>query len=152
MSTGSGRTASRRTTSTALGSDSAATDKLYECYLLYCSITAANPGGALSITDFAVSTNEVSVTVQLVRQSPLGYIIGELHLYGADDLATDFGLIDGARLDFGDGDSTFAVDSATVQASGSVTQTVIVTFDTSLVSAKFIRAAIDKAEEPEEVE
>jgi len=140
----------------ALGSDAAATYKLYECWLLNCSITAENPGGALSITDFAVSTNEVSVTVQLVRQSPLGYIIGELHLYGADDLATDFGLIDGARLDFGDGDSTFAVDSATVQASGSVTQTVIVTFDTSFATEKFFKAAIefpqseDSGEDPEE--
>ena len=38
----------------ALGSDSAATDKLYECWLLNCSITAANPGGALSITIRAV--------------------------------------------------------------------------------------------------
>ena len=43
------------------------------------------------------------------------------------------------------GDSTFAVDPTTIQASGSVTQTVTATFDTSLVSAKFIRAAIEFA-------
>ena len=112
---------------------------MYECWLLNCDLTAANPGGALSITGFAVSNGQISVTVQLVRQSPLGYINGALNLYGADDLATDFGLIDVARLDFGDGDSTFA----TVSTTGSVTQTVTATFDPSLVSAKFIRAAIE---------
>ena len=78
----------------------------------------------------------------------MGFINGELHLHGADDLATDFGLIDVARLDFGDGDSTFAPVSTT----GSVTQTVTATFDTSLVSEKFFKAGIDKAEEPEEEE
>ena len=54
------------------------------------------------------------------------------------------------------GDSTFAVDSATVQASGSVTQTVTVTFDTSFATEKFFKAAIefpqseDSGEDPEE--
>ena len=32
-----------------------------------------NPGGALSVTAFAVS-NKVSISVQLVRQDPLGFI------------------------------------------------------------------------------
>ena len=113
-------------------------------------LTAENPGGALSITGFAVSNGQISVTVQLVRQSPLGYIKGVLYLYGADDLAEGFYIdpIENELIDFGDGDSTFDVDPTT----GSVTQTVTATFDTSLVSAKFIRAAIDKAEEPEEEE
>ncbi len=53
-------------------------------------LTAENPGGALSITGFAVSNGQISVTVQLVRQSPLGYIKGVLYLYGADDLAEGF--------------------------------------------------------------
>ena len=140
----------------ALGEDAAATDKLYECWLLNCSITAENPGGALSITGFAVSNGQISVTVQLVRQSPLGYISGELQLYGADDLADGFGRSSIAKelINFCYGDSTFDVDSATVQASGSVTQTVTATFDTSLVSAKFFKAAIEfaQSEEPEEVE
>ena len=140
----------------ALGEDAAATEKLYECWLLNCDLTAENPGGALSITGFAVSNDQISVTVQLVRQSPLGYISGELQLYGADDLADGFGRSSIAKeiINFCYGDSTFDVDSATVQASGSVTQTVTATFDTSLVSAKFIRAAIEfaQSEEPGEVE
>ena len=140
----------------ALGSDAAATDKLYECWVLNCDLTAANPGGVLSITGFAVSNGQISVTVQLVRQSPLGYIKGVLYLYGADDLAEGFYIdpIENELIDFGDGDSTFDVDPTTVPASGSVTQTVTATFDTSLVSAKFIRAAIEfaQSEEPGEVE
>ena len=142
----------------ALGEDAAATDKLYECWVLNCDLTAANPGGALSITGFAVSSGRISVTVQLVRQSPLGYINGVLYLYCADDLAEGFYIdpIANELIDFGDGDSTFAVDSATVQASGSVTQTVTVTFDTSFATEKFFKAAIefpqseDSGEDPEE--
>ena len=50
------------------------------------------------------------------------------------------------------GDSTVAVDPTTIQASGSVTQTVTATFDTSLVSEKFFKATIELAhsEEPGE--
>ena len=129
----------------ALGEDAAATDKLYECWLLNCSITAENPGGALSITGFAVSNDQISVTVQLVRQSPLGYIKGVLYLYGADDLAEGFCRSPIAKeiINFCYGDSTFNIDSGTVPASGSVTQTVTATFGTSLVSEKFIKAAIE---------
>ena len=119
-------------------------------------LTAENPGGALSITGFAVSNGQISVTVQLVRQSPLGYINGVLYLYGADDLAEGFYIdpIANELIDFGDGDSTFDVDPTTVPASGSVTQTVTATFDTSLVSEKFFKTAIEfaRSEEPGEVE
>ena len=138
----------------ALGSDAAATDKLYECWLLNCSITAENPGGALSITGFAVSNDQVFVTVQLVRQSPLGYINGALYLYGANDLSVGFGdrPISNEIVNFRDGDSTFAVDSATVQASGTVTQTVTATFDTSIVTETFFKAKIEfpRSDEPDE--
>jgi hypothetical protein len=134
----------------ALGSDSAATDKLYECWLLNCSITAANPGGALSITGFAVSNDVVSVTVQLVRQSPLGYINGALYLYGANDLSVGFGdrPISEEIVDFRDGDSIFD----TLPASGLVTQTVTATFDAFLVSEKFFKAKIEfpRSDEPDE--
>ena len=108
-------------------------------------LTAENPGGALSITGFAVSNGQISVTVQLVRQSPLGYINGVLYLYCADDLAEGFGdsPIANEVIDFGDGDPTFDVDPTTAPASGSVTQTVTATFDPSLVSEKFIKAAIE---------
>ena len=108
-------------------------------------LTAENPGGALSITGFAVSNGQISVTVQLVRQSPLGYINGVLYLYCADDLAEGFYIdpIANEIIAFGDGDSTFAVDPTTIPASGSVTQTVTTTFDTSLGSEKFIKAAIE---------
>ena len=134
----------------ALGNDTAATDKLYECFLLNCSITAANPGGALSITGFAVSNDVVSVTVQLVRQSPLGYINGALYLYGANDLSVGFGgrPISNEIVDFRDGDSIFD----TLPASGLVTQTVTATFDASLVSEKFFKAKIEfpRSDEPDE--
>ena len=117
-------------------------------------LTAENPGGALSITGFAVSNGQISVTVQLVRQSPLGCIHGVLYLYCADDLAEGFYIdpIANEIIAFGDGDSTFDVDPTTVPASGSVTQTVTATFDTSLVSEKFFKAAIEFAhsEEPGE--
>ena len=59
-------------------------------------------------------------------------------------------------IDSGDGDSTFDVDSTTAPASGSVTQTVTATFDTSFATEKFFKAAIefpqpeDPGEEPEE--
>ena len=129
----------------ALGDDSDATDKLYECYLLNCSITAVNPGGALSITGFAVSNDQISVTVQLARQSPLGYINGALYLYGADDLAVGFGdsPISEKIIGFSDGDPTFD----TAPATGSVAETVTATFDTSLVTEKFFKAAIESAGE-----
>ena len=87
-----------------------------------------------------------------MRQSPLGCIKGVLYLYGTDDLAVGFGRspIANEIIDFGDGDPTFDVDPTTIPTSGSVTQTVTATFDTSLVSAKFIRAAIEfaRSEEP----
>ncbi len=138
----------------ALGDDAAATEKLYECWLLNCDLTAENPGGALSITGFAVSNDVVSVTVQLVRQSPLGYINGALYLYGANDLSVGFGdrPISNEIVDFRDGDSTFAVDSATVQASGTVTQTVTATFDASIVTETFFKAKIEfpRSDEPDE--
>ena len=128
----------------ALGSDSAATEKLYECFLLNCSIKAGNPGGALSITGIAVNNGQVSVTVQLVHQSPLGYIHGTLYLCGASDLAVGFGRrpISEEIVDFRDGDSIFDVDSATIQAGGSVMQTVTATFGTRMVTEKFFKAKI----------
>ncbi|MBQ6136650.1 MAG: hypothetical protein IJI73_04680 [Kiritimatiellae bacterium] len=126
----------------------AATDKLYECWLLNCDLTAVNPGGALSITDFSVSNDHVSVTVQLVRQSPLGYINGELYLYGADDLAEGFYVdpISNEIIDFVDGDSIFDTE----KVDGPVTQSVTATIDTSYVTEKFFKAAIGppQAEDP----
>ena len=102
-------------------------------------LTAENPGGALSITGFAVSNGQISVTVQLVRQSPLGCIHGVLYLYCADDLAVGFGRspIANEVIDFGDGDPTF--DTV---ATGSVTQSVTATFDTEDVPSKFFKATI----------
>ena len=123
----------------ALGNDSDATDKLYECYLLNCSITAANRGGALSITGFAVSNDQISVTIQLERHSPLGAINGELHLYGASDLASDFGPIAETCLAFGDDDSTFGTD----EVLGPLTQSVTATFGTYDVRETFFKAAIE---------
>ena len=122
----------------ALGDDSDATDKLYECYLLNCSITAVNPGGALSLAAIAVGNNQISVTVQLMRHSPLGAINGELHLYGTDDLADDFVLVAETCLDFGDDDSTFVTDKVL----GLLTQSVTATFSTADVPCKFFKAVL----------
>ena len=145
---------------TALGNDTAATDKLYECFLLNCDLTAANPGGALSITGFAVSNDVVSVTVQLVRQSPLGFINGVIHIHGADDLASGFSLISEERVGFGaDDDPMFD----TTKTEDAVTQSVTAIFDNAYNPEKFFKAAIEwptvenpddpwEPEEPEEPE
>ena len=92
--------------------------------------------------------------MQLVRQSPLGYINGALYLYGANDLSVGFGdrPISNEIVDFRDGDSIFDIDPTTAPASGTVTQTVTVTFDTYFVTEKFFKAAIKfpTTEEPDE--
>ena len=137
----------------ALGNDAAATDKLYECYLLNCSIKGENPGGALSSTAISVTNGVVSITVQLDRQKPLGFINGVLHIYGTDDLADDFSLISDEIVYFSDGDSIFDTE----QTEGPVTQSVTATFSLTDVTAKFFRAVIefpipgdpDPGEEPE---
>ncbi len=125
----------------ALGNDAAATDKLYECFLLNCSIKAQNPGGALSSTAIAVTNGVVSITVQLVRQKPLGFINGVLHIYGTDDLAVGFGKspISEEIVNFVDGDSIFD----TKQAEWPVTQSVTATFSLTDVTAKFFKAVIE---------
>ena len=138
----------------ALGNDAAATDKLYECWLLNCSIKAANPGGTISATGIAVTNGVISITVRLDRQKPLGYINGVLHIYGTDDLADDFSLISDEIVGFSEGDSTFYTDPT----EGAVTQSVTATFSPTDATAKFFRAVIefqgsgdteDPGEEPE---
>ena len=125
----------------ALGNDSAGTDKLYECWLLNCDLTAENPGGALSITGFSVSNDQISVTIQLVRQSPLGHINGSLCLYGADDLAAGFGdsPIADESIGFGTGDPRFHIAPTT----DLVTQTVTATFSVNAVAETFFKAVIE---------
>ena len=139
----------------ALGNDAAATEKLYECYLLNCSIKAQNPGGALSNTAIAVTNGVVSITVRLVRQKPLGFINGVLHIYGTDDLAVGFGKspISEEIVNFVAGDSIFDTE----QTEGPVTQSVTATFSLTDVTAKFFKAVVefpipgdsDPGEEPE---
>lgn len=131
-----------------LGKDAAATDKLYECWLLNCSITAENPGGTIHTTGIAVTNGVVSITVRLVRQSPLGFITGVLHLYGTDDLADDFSLISEEIVGFSEGDSTFA----TTETEGAVTQSVAATFSPTDVTATFFRAKIEFPLPPDEPE
>ena len=123
------------------GTDAAATDKLYECYLLNCSIKAQNPGGALSNTAIAVTNGLVSITVRLDRQKPLGFINGVLHIYGTDDLAVGFGKspISEEIVNFVDGDSIFDIE----QAEGPVTQSVTAIFSLTDVTAKFFSAVIE---------
>ena len=123
----------------ALGNDAAATDKLYECWLLNCSITAENPGGTIHTTGIAVTNGVVSITVQLVRQSPLGFISGVVHIYGTDDLTDDFILISDEIVGFSEGDSTFD----TIETDGAVTQSVTATFSPADVTATFFKAKIE---------
>ena len=122
-----------------LGHDTAATDKLYECWLLNCSIKAANPGGAISITGIAVTNGVISVTVRLDRQKPLGFINGVLHIHGTDDLADDLSLISEEIVGISEGDSTFY----TAPAEWAVTQSVTASFSLTDVTAKFFRAVIE---------
>lgn len=136
-----------------LGNDATATDKLYECWLLNCSIKAQNPGGTISATGIAVANGVVSIAVQLVRNSPLGYISGVLHIYGTDDLADDFSLISSEIVGISEGDSTFA----TAPADGTVTQSVTATFSLDDVSDTFFKAKIEfpeagDSDEPEQEE
>ena len=134
----------------ALGDDAEATDKLYECWLLNCSITAQNPGGTIHTTGIAVTNGVVSIAVQLVRQSPLGFISGVFHLYGTDDLADDFSLISEEIVGISEGDSTFA----TAETEGAVTQSVTATFPTTDVTATFFKSKIEfqSAGDPDEPE
>ena len=125
----------------ALGNDAAASEKLYECYLLNCDLTAENPGGALSSTAIAITNGVVSITVRLDRNSPLGFINGVLHIYGTDDLAAGFGdsPISEEIVNFVDGDSFFEIDPT----EGAVTQSVTATFSLDYVSATFFKAVIE---------
>jgi len=134
----------------ALGHDAAATDRLYECYLINCDFTAQDAGGALSITGIAVSNGVVSITVQFVRTAPLGFINGVLDFYGANDLAAGFGgfPIDDVSIDFGMDDPSFD----TAPTAGTVTQSVTATFSMNVVTETFFKATIElyKPYEPEE--
>ena len=122
----------------ALGSDSAATEKLYDCYMLNCDFRVQGAGATINLTDITVSNGVVSITVQLTRKAPLGGINGYLYFYGADNLADGFDAspITETSVDFGADDEFFATDPTT----GSVTQTATATF--SYISYKFFKAAI----------
>ena len=121
----------------------------------FYALSAGAPitGGALSTTAIAVTNGVISITVQLVRQSPLGFISGVLHIYGTDDLADDFSLISEEIVGISEGDSTFA----SAPAEGAVTQSVTASFSPTDVTDKFFRAIIefpipgdsDPGEEPE---
>jgi hypothetical protein len=134
----------------ALGDDSAATDKLYECFLLNCDFTVQGAGATLSITGIAVTNGVVSITVQLERKAPLGAIIGWLNIYGTDDLAAGFGRypIEDVSIDFGTDDQFFDI----APTSGTVTQSVTANFSVNVVSSKFFKAEIGVliSYEPEE--
>jgi hypothetical protein len=133
-----------------LGSDAAATEKLYECYLVNCDLKVQGAGGTLSLTGIAVTNGVVSVTVQLVRTAPLGVINGVLSLYGTSDLALGFdgGQIENESISFGEGDDP---GFDTEKSTDSVSQSVTATFDVSHVTDKFFKAAIEfqRSEEQE---
>ena len=125
-----------------LGHDAAATDRLYECWLLGCDFRVPDAAGALSITGIGVSNGVVSITVQFVRKAPLGRINGMLNFYGANDLAAGFGRspIAEESISFGpDDDPSFSIAPTPELA----TQTVTATFDVSVVTETFFKAAIE---------
>ena len=124
----------------ALGHDSAATDRLYECWLLNLNFKVQDAGATLCFTDITVS-NRVSMTVQLVRKAPLaGWINGTLLIYGANDLAAGFGSspIPDESVEYFTGDPTFNLVTA---SNDTVTQTAVATMNSS-VTAKFFKAEI----------
>ncbi len=121
----------------ALGNDNAAYEKFYEAYIVNYDFRVQGAGVALSFTDITV-TNDISVTVQLVRTAPLGAIHGKLYFYGATDLTAGFGerpIVD-TSVSFGDTDETFATQAT----QGTVTQTATATL--TFVSDKFFKAQI----------
>ena len=124
----------------ALGDDSAATDLLYACWRLNCSIKDENPGGKISITAFSVTNGVVSIAVQLARRLPLGSINGVLYIYGADDLAAGFGRspISEKIVDFSDGSSSFDTEPV----AGPLVQSVTATIDATYITWKFFKAVI----------
>ena len=124
----------------ALGHDSAATDRLYECWLLNLNFKVQDAGATLCFTDITVS-NRVSMTVQLVRKAPLaGWINGTLLIYGANDLAAGFGSspIPDESVEYFTGDPTFNLVTA---SNDTVTQTAVATLNSS-VTDKFFKAEI----------
>ena len=125
----------------ALGDDSAATDLLYACWRLNCSIKDENPGGKISITAFSVTNGVVSIAVQLARRLPLGSINGVLYFYGADDLAAGFGRspISEEIIDFSDGSSSFDTEPV----AGPLVQSVTATIDATYITWKFFKAVIE---------
>ena len=124
----------------AYSHDSAATDRLYECWLLNLNFKVQDAGATLCFTDITVS-NRVSMTVQLVRKAPLaGWINGTLLIYGANDLAAGFGSspIPDESVEYFTGDPTFNLVTA---SNDTVTQTAVATLNSS-VTAKFFKAEI----------
>ena len=124
----------------ALGHDSAATDRLYECWLLNLNFKVQDAGTTLCFTDITVS-NRVSMTVQLVRKAPLaGRINGTILIYGANDLAAGFDRdpIPDESVEYFTGDPTF---NRVTASNDTVTQTAVATMNSS-VTAKFFKAEI----------
>lgn len=123
----------------ALGNDTAATAKLYDCYIANCDFRTQDAGASLGLTAISVSNDVVSVTVELVRKAPFGTINGVLNFYGADDLHDGFGSSPIAKgsVDFGEDDAKFDIGPT----AGSVTQTA--TANISNATEKFFKAAIE---------
>ena len=124
----------------ALGHDSAATDRLYECWLLNLNFKVQDAGATLCFTDITVS-NRVSMTVQLVRKAPLaGWINGTLLIYGANDLAAGFSSnpIPDESVEYFTGDPSFNLVTG---SNDTITQTAVATMNSS-VTAKFFKAEI----------
>ena len=131
----------------ALGSNAAATDKLYLCWMYNCDFTVEG-AGFVSLTIPETTTDEgyiKTATVQLTRKAPLGRINGVLYFYANGSTqpipyeSVEF---------FGDNnDDTFA----TARSTDEVTQTATATFNNSVratsVTAEITVPFVDNGEE-----
>ena len=131
----------------ALGSDAAATDKLYECWMYNCDFRVTGAGFvSLKVINTTLNGSYIkTATVQLVRKAPLGRINGYLYFY-ADGSTQP---IPEESVEFlGDNnDDRFAVSPST----GEVTQTATATFNSS-VTATTVEAKISTYIPPYEPE
>ncbi len=121
----------------ALGSNEAATDKLYECWLYNCDFRVDGAGGSVSVINTTPEGDYIkTATVQLTRKAPLGAINGYLYLYANTN---DEPIQEEAVQFLGDNNNP---DFPIAPTTGTVTQTATATIDTNVVLATTITAEI----------
>lgn len=122
----------------ALGNDKAAIEKFNVCFQLNCDFTVEGAGGSVEVTNTAFNGNYATVTVELTRTAPLGFINYYLYLYADDELIPD-------EVYDTSGDLYFPIAPTT----DTVTQTVTITFYNNYPQAKSFKAVITCRQENE---